>query len=259
MKTFYYSDELNDDFAENGIKTKRIPSDYEYFTHSPLRRAAAFVLYHFIAFPLVFLLQKIAYGEKTVGRSKLAPYKKTGLFLYGNHTRAMGDAYTPSIALFPRKAYIVANPDAFSIPGIKRIVEDLGAIPLPDGTAGMANFCAAIKKHAESGHAVTLYPEAHIWPYYTGIRPFKDTSFTYPKVTGKPVFAYTTTYKKRLIGSGVKTTVYIDGPFFPDPDIPKRQDIKRLRDICYEAMTRRAESSEYSKNRYVKVKKQAEE
>lgn len=78
MKTFYYSDELNDDFAENGIKTKRIPSDYEYFTRSPLRRAAAFVLYHFIAFPLVFLLQKIAYGEKTAAEASSHLIKKPG-------------------------------------------------------------------------------------------------------------------------------------------------------------------------------------
>ncbi|MBO4501647.1 MAG: hypothetical protein J5760_05340, partial [Clostridia bacterium] len=93
MKTYYYSDELNDDFAENGIKTKRLPHDYKYFTTSPLRRAFAFVLYHFIAFPIVYVIQKIAYREKIIGRNKLKPYKKEGFFLYGNHTRSMGDAY----------------------------------------------------------------------------------------------------------------------------------------------------------------------
>ncbi len=258
MKTYYYSDELNDDFAENGIKTKRLPHDYKYFTTSPLRRAFAFVLYHFIAFPVVYVIQKIAYREKIIGRNKLKPYKKEGFFLYGNHTRSMGDAYAPSIVSFPKKAYIVVSPDAVSITGIKRIVEDLGAIPVPDDPAGIMDYYNAVKKHAGLGHIVAVYPEAHIWPFYTKIRPFADTSFKFPKVTGKPAFTFTATYKKRRFGKGVKTTVYIDGPFFPDPELDARTDTARLRDLCYGAMTARSAESTYSKNRYIKAEKQNE-
>ena len=65
------------------------------------------------------------------------PYRKTGFFLYGNHTRVSGDAYTPALITFPKKAYIVANPDSVSIPGIRHLVEDLGTVPISSDIAGM--------------------------------------------------------------------------------------------------------------------------
>ena len=59
-----------------------------------------------------------------------------------------------------------------------------------------------------------------MWPYYTGIRPFTDASFSYPAHTGTPVFAMTTCYQKRKIGSFPKTVTFIDGPFYPDESLP---------------------------------------
>ena len=117
-KVIYYSNDQTDDFAELNIRQKQLPPDYPYFTKDPVRKALAFLLYYGLALPLVFLFQKLIYGERIVGRSKLKPYRKTGYFLYGNHTRIAGDAYTPALVAFPRKAFIVANPDCVSIPGI---------------------------------------------------------------------------------------------------------------------------------------------
>ena len=170
-RTVYYSDLLNDDFAGTNINTKELPADYQYFTKNPVRRGFACALYH-AAGPLVWLLQKIVYGEKVIGREKLKPYRKEGFFLYGNHTRAMGDAYCPGLLAWPKKAYIVASMDCFSITGTRRIVEDLGGIPLPGSAKGFKNFAQAMRRHSELCHIVTLYPEAHIWLHYTGIRPF---------------------------------------------------------------------------------------
>ncbi|MBR0162265.1 MAG: hypothetical protein IJQ02_13405, partial [Oscillospiraceae bacterium] len=44
---------------------------------------------------------------------------------------------------------------------------------------------------------VAMFPEAHIWPYYTGIRPFPDTSFRYPVKENAPAVAMVVTYRKR--------------------------------------------------------------
>ena len=107
-RTVYYSDLLNDDFAGTNINTKELPADYQYFSKNPVRRGFACAFYH-AAGPLVWLLQKIVYGEKVIGREKLKPYRKEGFFLYGNHTRAMGDAYCPGLLAWPKKAYIVAS------------------------------------------------------------------------------------------------------------------------------------------------------
>ncbi len=253
QKVIYYKDEWNDDFAGTDIQRKPLRPDFEYVFSNRLRKGWAFFVYHFIAFPIVFILQKVIYREKIVGREKLRKYKKTGCFLYGNHTRAMGDAYSPAIIAAPYKAYVTAGPDAFSIPFVGRIVEDLGGLPVPDGMTGMRNYYRGIIEHVEKGHVIAFYPEAHIWPYYTGIRPFPDSSFLFPAKTGKPVFTYTTTYRKTGIFKLTQTVVYIDGPFFPEEGLSATENKKRLRDLCYDAMVERSRNSTYEKIKYVKI------
>ena len=115
-RTFYYSDPLNDDFAGTDISTVKLPADYRYFPKTAIRRGFAGGL-NFAVSPLIMLLQQTVYGEKIVGREKLKGYRKDGFFLYGNHTRTMGDAYCPNLLAFPKKAYIVASADCFSIKG----------------------------------------------------------------------------------------------------------------------------------------------
>lgn len=249
-RTVYYSDLLNDDFAGTNINTKELPADHQYFPKTAVRRGFACGLYH-AAGPLVWLLQKTVYGEKIVGREKLKDYRKDGFYLYGNHTRTMGDAYCPGILAWPKKAYIVASMDCFSIPGTRRLVEDLGGIPLPSGAKGFRNFSQAIHRHSEMGHIVTLYPEAHIWLKYTGIRPFKSPAFHYPAESGKPVFTFTTTWQKRKILPGSRTVVYVDGPFIPDMDLPMDKRKEKLRNQALEAMTNSAKNSNYEKIHYV--------
>ncbi len=252
-KVITYTDAEKEDFASWEIRQKKLPPDYAYFPKTPARRAAAFALYHFIATPLVFLMQKGLYSERIVGRRKLRPYRKSGYFLYGNHTRAAGDAYAPSLIAFPKKAYIIANPDCVSIPGLRRVVEDLGAMPLPTGAAGMRNFRRALHLHAERDHVIAVYPEAHIWPYYTDIRAFPSTSFRYPAEEGKPVFTFTTVYHKRLFFSLPKTVVYIDGPFFPEEGRTPKENQELLRAASFAAMKRRAALSTYRHVEYVKA------
>lgn len=253
VKTIYYTDECCDDFAGTDIHTEKISGDYRYLSENPTRKAFAWVLHHIIATPVVFVYNRVRHGERIVGREKLRPYRKSGYFLYGNHTRTAGDAYGPSLIAFPRKVYLIAGPDAVSIPGIRRIVQDLGAIPLPSDTASARNFRNALLELSGKGFPIAVFPEAHIWPYYTKIRPFPDGSFRYPVECGKPVFTFTTTYQKRGFLPIHRTTVYIDGPFFADPAKNKRENRKALRDAAYEAMVLRSQNSTFVKYEYVKA------
>ncbi len=248
-KVFYYNDPLNDDFAGTKIKRKPLPEHYEYLPKSRVRRGVAWVLHHLIATPVAYLYLKFGYGQKIVGRNKLRPYKKSGYFLYGNHTRLGGDAFTPSMVAFPRKPYLLVDPDAVSIPGCRRIVEDLGGMPVPETLPQARRLHEAVSERMKRGDVVVIFPEAHIWPLYTGIRPFVDASFAYPVATGKPVFTFTVTYKKRLVG--VKATVYIDGPFFPDAAHSKREQKRELRDAAFRAMCERSALSTYAKHTYL--------
>ena len=123
---------------------------------SPAERAAEFMLYHAVAVPLVFLLQKICYGEKIVNRQALKPYLNSGCFLYGNHTRGAGDAFCPAETAFPRKPYIVTSPDAVALPLIRGFVKALGGLPVPDSLHGLRQFRKTVDGLAEKGISLEM-------------------------------------------------------------------------------------------------------
>ena len=253
---YYYSDPLNDDFAGTNIKRKPLKDGYKFYHTNILFHLVAFFVYRLIVTPLVFIYMRVFWRQRIVGRKKLKKCKKSGYFLYGNHTMMAGDAFTPSLTSFPKKAYILVNPDALSIPFVSTLVEMLGGMPVPDSRAQVKPFCAAIKRHAEKNHVIAIYPEAHVWPMYTGIRPFKDVSFRYPAEYDKPIFTFTRVYTRRRFGKKPRCTVYIDGPFCPDRNLSVKENQKILRDKAYEAMKKRSALSDYEVNRYIEVEKE---
>ena len=72
-KVFYYSDELNDDFAatkELGGKT--IGQDFPYIHKNPLWRGTAAILYRGIVTPIAFLYCKLLFGLRIKGKNTCA-------------------------------------------------------------------------------------------------------------------------------------------------------------------------------------------
>lgn len=241
-KVIYYEDALHDDFAGNGIEAQPVPADFPFALQGPFWRLPEFIVYRVIATPLVWLIGKIGFGLKVKNRRALRQLRGRGFFLYGNHTQTMMDAYTPTIALFPQHAHIVTGAEAVSIPGIRRIVQLLGAIPLPGTVRGYRPFLEALHRRLEQKRVVTIYPEAHIWPWYTGIRPFPDGSFAYPVRENAPVVAFVTTYRKRKVFKNLRPclTVTLSEPFFPDETLSPREAKKQLRDAVYAFMCQTA-------------------
>jgi len=250
-KVIYYKDE-SEDFAGTNIEQKSLSPDHKYF-RGPIWRAVAWCLYYFLAAPVAFVIRKFWYREKVIGKEKLKAYKKGGFFLYGNHTRLMGDVFCPPMICFPKRVYIVANPDAVSIPVLGTFPEMLGCVPLPTTRRGWGNFCGAIAKHAEKGHVIMIYPEAKIWPYYTKIRPYPDSSFRYPAETGQPVFCMTVTHQKGKVFKRPKSITYIDGPFFAEEGLDRKSRQVALYKAVRECMENRVKESTYEYIKYVKI------
>jgi 1-acyl-sn-glycerol-3-phosphate acyltransferase len=251
-KVVYYTDLLADDFAGTDIKQKKINSDFKFIHSNPLWILAEFVVYRIIAEPLVFVFMKTVFGLKITGRNKLRTYRKNGFFLYGNHTSFFADAFVPSIANFPKKTFILVNPDSVSIPFLCNFVQMLGAVPIPDSFGAMKKFIDAIRRRIDRKKCIMIYPEAHLWPYCTFIRPFVSTSFGYAVNTGAPCFSMTTTYRRRRVIHTPKIVVYIDGPFFPDKSLTAAGQKEQLRSEVYTAMCIRAKNNSYEKIRYEK-------
>jgi len=235
-KVIYYSDALNDDFAGTNINTRSISEDYDYVPSSPLWKAAAFVVYRIIATPLVWLICRLVCGLRIKNRKALRQLRGKGFFMYGNHTHGMADAFTPTLTAFPHRAHIVVNPDAVSIPGLGQIVAMLGAMPLPDSVGGMRNLRNAIEHRYGQGRVIAIYPEAHIWPYYTGVRPFSASSFAYPVRLNAPCVAFAATYRQRRIFKSLPPlmTVTVSEPFYPDSTLSGHAARQKLRDEVYD-------------------------
>ena len=247
-KTIYYSDELNDDFASLGIKKKPLGDDFEYIHKNILWNTCSFVIYRMIAQPLVFVFVKVAHRQRFKNRKVLKTARKTGAFIYANHTNMLLDAFVPNIVKLRKRGYILVGPDTTSMPGLKNIVEMVGAIPLGQTLSENKEMLECINHRiAKNKGFITIYPEAHIWPYYTGIRDFKAGSFSYPCYTDTPVFAMTNCYQKKLIGKHPKVVTFVDGPFYPDKNLPMKERKEKLRKQCYDTMVKRAkENSTYS-------------
>lgn len=248
----YYEDELNDEFSVAQITPRPITGDYVYCHDSLFKRFTHFFWYRMIATPAAFLYTRIVFHHRTVGREVLKPYRKTGYFLFGNHTHDIGDAFVPHMLNFPKQNYTIVHPNNVSMPVLGKITPSLGALPLPDDGAGYRHFMQAVERRIREGHAVVIYPEAHIWPYYTKIRPFVDTSFHYPIKYGVPAFCFTNTYQKRKGSQKPNMVTYIDGPFFPDASLPVREQKKELRDRIYQTMCERAKNSNAVTIQYIK-------
>ena len=251
--TIYYTDELNEEFSTAKITPKIIDEKYTYIHKNPIWNLCSFLLQNVISVPIKILYSKIKFRIKYVGKEKLKTYKKEGYFIYGNHTQAFADTFIPSNPIYPKRNFFIVNPENVSMKFLGNIVQMLGAIPIPSNKQAMKNFLEAINQKIEKGYAITIYPEAHIWPYYTKIRPFKTVSFKYPVQLETPAFCMTNTYQSYGKNNDkVKMVTYIDGPFFPDEGLSVKEKQQNLRDKIYNCMVERSKNSNIEHIKYVK-------
>ena len=246
----YYTDEVHDDFAETHIEAKPLTKDFKYHSKNPLIELRRFVIYRLIATPVVFLWMRVFRGIKYVNKKCTKGYKKQGCFIYGNHTGFVTVAFNPTVLAFPCAAKVVVSEDSTSIKGLRWLLVDAGALPIPSDIHLMSAFNGEIERAISKSNWVAIYPEAHIWPYYTGVRSFPAVSFRYPVRLGVPVFSYTVTFSKGKIFKLPKITVYVDGPFLPDKSLPLKQAQQKLRDEVYAAMKARADEFSTYKYKY---------
>lgn len=251
-RVIYYSDELNDDFASSGKKIgrKQIGKDYPYAHKNVFWRIGSFILYQLIATPLVFLFVKIAFGMR-FRNLKNVRNLKNGYILYGNHTNGSTDAFIPSLIAFPRRSSLVSSQLAFSIPVVDKIIPLLGAIPLNDTFRGSVRMIEEMKARLKRGQAVGIYPEAHIWPFYNGVRPFTDISFGYAFMADVPAVGFAITYRQRKIFRNLPPlmTVTVGEPVYPEECADKTEMRNKIYDFISGTIT---EEKSFAYREYVK-------
>ncbi len=250
----YYQNELEDEIIDFKINKKKIDENYKYIHKNIFYRFFSCLSYRLIALPIAFFF-KLNHHIHFKNKKILKPFKKTGYFIYGNHTNQFSDGFSPALINHAKKPYLIVNSDNVSMPFLGKLTPMWGALPLPDNLAAGKNFHQAIKYHVDKHHPIIIYPEAHLWPYYTKIRPFDSKSFRYPVEYNKPAFTFTTTYHLRKQGKRPRIDIYVDGPFYPDESLDIQSRRQKLRDEVYSKMCERASLSDYEYVKYIRRKK----
>jgi len=193
----YYSDEVNDDFAEGDEELRVIGAEYKYDHKNPLWHIVAFISYYLFVVPVGYLHCKINFGLRIKGRKNIRAIKG-GCYAYGNHTSWI-DSFVPSFLAWPKRAFIITGPRAVSLSLLPIFAPMLGAVPLNTTEKGKKSFREFLKNQVGKGRLVAIFPEAHLWPYYNKIRQFSERSFTYPINHNIPVVGYVLTYRQRKL------------------------------------------------------------
>ena len=257
-RVFYYESEEDDPIKTEEQEKKievRLPEGYEFIPKNPFVRAYSSVLYRI--FKLFGQYYERGYWQvKVYGREKLKQAKGKGYVLYANHTNPFHDVFGPAIAV-DRRIFTITNPVNLKIPGIGKFLPYIGGLPLGKTKEEKAAFHAAADKRLKQGTCLVIYPEAHLWPYYTKIRkyPAGDKSFVYAARNNLPVFTMVTTYherKNRKRGDLPRMNIYIDGPFWPDEKKSEKENQAILAKKAYESMVKWSKKNEYEYFRYIK-------
>ena len=246
-KIFYTS--FEEDVVVHGRQNVPLPEDYKWIDE---RRKTDGKLLYSLAKAAGWLYFKLFFGGKIVGKEKLKGMKDTGYFLYCNHTQPLGDVLFPALPATPKRIYIVVSPANLSLPVIGKMLPALGALPTASNIREQRQFGEAVKRRIEEKNCVVIYPEGHLWPWYTGIRPFAPGAFHYPVELGVPAFTMVTVYRKRKFVKKPAVTLYIDGPFYPDPANNKRAEKKALGERIRDRMTEAAHRSDICYYEYIR-------
>ncbi|MBQ3817026.1 MAG: 1-acyl-sn-glycerol-3-phosphate acyltransferase [Clostridia bacterium] len=254
MKEIRYYSSFSDDFSQTRDQNYKLPEGYLWINNSIGFKLLSGLIYGAaILFSNIYcrLFLKVSIKNRKV----LKKAKKTGGFIYCNHTMPVGDVFNPALACLPGRIYTIVSPANYAIPVIGKLLPYLGALPVSDTLSGIKKLNEAIKTRLSEKKYIVIYPEAHVWEYYTDIRPFADTSFKYPVKFDKPSFCITTTYQKSLIGKKPKATLYVDGPFFPDKDKSQKEQTEQLKSEIAEVMKERSRNSSYCYIKYLHKQK----
>lgn len=240
---------FTDDFEIAPEQDYTLPEDYVWVRKDIFSKLKSRIIY-FLAIVFSLFYCPLVLHMKVKGRKNLKGLKGR-YFIYGNHTQPLGDVFIPALCVLPRRIFTVVSTANFSIPVIGKILPYLGALPIVDSLKGFKELSKAMEVRLRKNHPIVIYPEAHVWEYCTLIRPYPATSFKFPVKFDVPAIAMTVTYKKSKFFKKPKTTVYLDGPFYPQGETSKEK-VSNLHKMVYDAMCNRSKESDYQYIAYIK-------
>ena len=238
MRTRVYHS-FRDDFVTSRQQDWRLPSNYDWQDPGkPWQQRVVRTLANILSYSYCHFGRAITF--KNAWRLKAAG--KQGFVVYGNHTQPTGDVLIPYYLGDHRTFNVLASPANLGVPVIGPLSVFGGALPTPQSLHQLGRFNRMVVEKLRAGEWVTIYPEEHVWPYYTGIRPFNPGAFHFPVAAQVPAYCLTVTYRKRLLRRP-RLVVYVDGPFTPDASLLPKQQQRDLQRQIQTQMAKRAATS----------------
>jgi 1-acyl-sn-glycerol-3-phosphate acyltransferase len=248
-KTYYYTS-YETDFVKSKNQDYKLSDNYKYIHNNIFYKVLSYIVY-FIVIILSLIYSKLIL-HVSIKNKKILRHER-GYFIYANHTQILGDVLNPFLFNY-HHPYIICSSSNLGIPFIGKIIPIAGALPIPESLSKSKEFIDSIIYHNKKNHPIVIYPEAHLWPYATLIRPFPNTSFDFPVRCNSKVFTATTTYQKSKFFKKPKITIYIDGPFTTINTLTKKENKELLHDKVYNIMQERSKSNNYSYINYEQEK-----
>lgn len=248
MKEVRYYSSFSDDFNQSADQNFELPEDYKWVRTGVIFKFLSALVY---GLAVIFggIYCRLVLHMKVIGRKNLKGVKG-GFFIYGNHTQPVGDVFIPALCVLPKRIFTVVSTANYGIPFIGKLLPFLGALPIVNTVHGVKELNKAMEYRLEKGHPVVIYPEAHVWEYYTDIRRFPSTSFKFPVKLDKPSFVMTVTYKKSKLFKKPLMEVFLDGPFYPQGSTPK----DKTSDLHQKVLSKMLERSKNSNYSYIEYK-----
>lgn len=243
-RTFVYTSD-SQDFVQSHDQHFRLPDDWVWYHGNSLRHRLAYQLTFLVADLVSRAYLRFWLHARIIGKGKLRTCGRHPYFVYANHTQPFGDITLTVRMNWPHRTSAVVATANMGIPVIGRILHHFDFLAVPKTDPQRRDYKKAMTQLVHDGVSFQIYPEAHVWPYDTRIRPFTDTSMRYPVRFHTPSFTATTTYQHARFGSRPKATVYIDGPFFPRVRGSEEECKHDLWEQIRAAMIERSKASTY--------------
>ena len=260
-RVFYYTSEEDDPIKTDEQEKKvevGLPEGYEFIPRNPFVRLYSAALFR--GFKLFGQYYERGYWQaKFYGREKLKQARGKGYVIYANHTNPFHDVFGPALAA-DRRIFTIISPVNLKIPSIGKFLPMIGGLPLGKTAEEKRAFNEAVDKRLKQKKVLVVYPEAHVWPYATKARKFPagDRSFKYAVRNNLPIFTMTTTYHRRKDnkhGDLPRMDVYIDGPFYPEPEKSEDENRAILAQKAYDSMVKWSKKNSYEYFEYIKKAK----
>lgn len=249
-KVVIWDDEFHNEFVENNLDHPPVKENYVFHRENKFTSFFSNVVYFFLLKPVLSLYLYLS-GTRVIGRNNLKAVKDIGCYLYSNYV-SFNDTYKIQALVVQNKRVDVIGYSDISKKKIKgKLAANFGYIPLPlkEDLVNTEKMVKSLDYRVMNKHDILIFPEAHMWPYYTHIRDFKWGSFAYPTRTMSPIVPIVTVFRSVWYSKKPKETIIIGKPIYPKMGFNAHQNKMFLYQECLNAMRKISDS--YNQPEYI--------